>query len=85
MTLTLLQLAPGAGGLLLLGYLGGRRSYRRQIQTTEGRQRAGIRRQLRDVSLDDLAGALDEPATTRLDRVIPETQPQPTVVIPAQR
>lgn len=41
MTLPPLHLAALLAAVLLAGWLLGRRSYRRKLQTTEGRQRAG--------------------------------------------
>lgn len=74
-----MSLAVVIATALLVGYLGGRRSYRRKLQTTDGRQRTGMRRT--DVRLDELlTPRTSEMPTVLMPRVAPATRP-----IPAQR
>lgn len=67
---------------LIVGYLAGRSAYRRKLQTTEGRVRAGVIRPPSPVAactdfapLDDLLGTDELPATAQLPVLGPETRP----------
>lgn len=89
MTIDLLHAAGAVAGALAVGYLTGRRSYRRQLQTSWGRSRA---RSWRDVGIDDVDELLtpktDEiPETAVLPVVEPRTEPTGAVVLrlPTQR
>lgn len=66
---------------LAVGYLAGRRSYRRKLQTSDGRSRAGVRVSDGVVSLDELLTPhAGEMPTVLMPALAPRTRP-----IPVQR
>lgn len=82
MTLPLLHLTLGLVGAVGFGYLLGRRAYRKKLQTTDGRLRAGIARAPVQVEPStDFAPTMAPPTT--LIRLV--TEPQSTVTLPRQR
>lgn len=61
---------------LLAGYLGGRRSWRRKLQTTDGRRRAGmLRTDTQAAPVDVPLVELFNPRTAAMPRVLPDIAP----------
>lgn len=95
MTLTAILTSPAVTHLAVLGagYLAGRRAFRRKLQTTEGRRRAGHAHDDLDldgelaavVQLDDRVRTEEIPETAAMGEVHPDTVPQHTVAIPRPR
>lgn len=84
MSIHLLPFAASMVGALTAGWLLGRRSYRRQLQTSNGRQRAGARRLELVDTIEQLLADPDDVPTTELRAITPQTRPA-HVVIPVPR